>query len=62
MEPGLAEKMKEKEKKHIKNILWQSLSLQSRTGVKNHQANSTGSIQMGPVLHRRASQPHTTGS
>lgn len=44
MEPGLAEKMKEKEKKHIKNILWQSLSLQSRSGVKNHQAHSIGSI------------------
>lgn len=26
MEPALAEKMKEKKRKHIKNILWQSLS------------------------------------
>lgn len=60
MEPALAEKMKEKERKHIKNIPWQSLSSEQEWSQEPPGTQSAESIQMGPVLHRTAL--HTTRS
>lgn len=57
MEPALAEKMKEKERKHIKNIPWQSLSSEQEWSQEPPGTQSAESIQMGPVLHRRSPQP-----
>lgn len=54
MEPALAEKMKEKERKHIKNIPWQSLSSEQEWSQEPPGTQSTESIQMGPVLHKTA--------